>query len=119
MIGTAGLKGINVDCIVGVYPHERMAPQRLLVDVEIDYDFSGAVASDAIEYAVDYDRVAQAITGLLVERRFRLIETMAEEAASLILREVSAVHRIRLEIRKPSAVQAAACAFVRVERARA
>ena len=42
----------------------------------------------------------------------------AEDAASLLLREVPAARCIRLEIRKPGAVPAAECAFVRVERAR-
>jgi dihydroneopterin aldolase len=90
----------------------------VLVDVEIDYDFALPASADRIEDAVDYDGVARAITRLLQERRFQLIETMAEEAASLLLREVASARRVRLEIRKPAAVPAAACAFVRVERDR-
>jgi dihydroneopterin aldolase len=118
MIGTTGLHALRVDCIVGIYEHERNARQQVIVDVEIDYDFAAAAASDAIVDAVDYDGVARAITELAERRGFQLIETMAEETAAMLLAQVSAATRVKLEIRKPAAVPAAACSFVRVERTR-
>ena len=119
MIGTTGLHALRVDCIVGIYEHERNARQPVIVDVEIDYDFAAAAASDAITDAVDYDGVARAITELAERRGFQLIETMAEETAAMLLAQVPAATRVKLEIRKPDAVPAAACSFVRVERTRA
>ncbi|MEQ1760797.1 MAG: dihydroneopterin aldolase [Vicinamibacterales bacterium] len=118
MIGTAGLKQLHVDCIVGIYPHERARTQAVILDIELDYDFGPAAASDAIGDAVDYDLVAASVTELLQVKRFQLIETMAEQVASMILARVPVVHAVRLEIRKPAAVPAADCSFVRVERVR-
>lgn len=118
MIGTTGLKDLRVDCIVGIYEHERRATQTVLLDIEIDYDFGPASASDAIPDALDYDGVAAAVTTLLTTRQFQLIETMAEETAALLLRTLAPAAAVRLEIRKPAAVPAAACSFVRVERVR-
>lgn len=118
MTGTTGLKQLRVDCIVGIHPHERTHPQTVILDIELDYDFTPAASSDAIPDAVDYDLVAASVTELIQERRFRLIETMAEQAAAMLLDRVPAVRTVRLEIRKPAAVPAAACSFVRVERAR-
>ena len=118
MIGTTGLKGLQVTCIVGVFKQERVQPQPVVIDIELDYDMATAAGSDAIGDAVDYDRVAAAVTGLVQQRKFTLIETMAEETASMLLEQISRVRVVRLEIRKPQAVAAAACAFVRVERAR-
>ena len=118
MIGTTGLQALRVDCIVGIYEHERQARQPVIVDVELDYDFAAAAASDAIADAVDYDGVAAAITDLAERRAFQLIETMAEESAALLLARLPQVRRVQLEIRKPAAVPAAACSFVRVERIR-
>jgi dihydroneopterin aldolase len=119
MTGTTGLKGLHVDCIIGIYEHERVEEQALLVDVELDYNFAVPAASDAIADAVDYDRVASGVTTLARQRAFQLIETLAEEAARQLLAEFPQVQRVRLEIRKPAAVPAASCSFVRVERARA
>lgn len=118
MIGTAGLQGLRVDCIVGIYAHERQTRQPVLVDVELDYDFAAAATSDAIADAIDYDGVARAVTELAQRRAFQLIETMAEETAALLLARLPSVRTVRLEIRKPDAVPTATCAFVRVERAR-
>lgn len=118
MIGTAGLKGLHIDCIVGIHPHERSTPQRVEMDVELDYDFASAARSDAIGDAVDYAAVAESVTDVARQRQFQLIETMAEEIVVMLLATRSEVQVVRLEIRKPAAVPAAQCSFVRVERTR-
>jgi dihydroneopterin aldolase len=118
MIGTTGLESLQVDCIVGIHEHERRTSQTVIVDLELDYDFAAPAGSDAIHDAVDYDQVARAVKELLIRRKFQLIETMAEETAAMLLDRLPPVRALRLEIRKPAAVPAAACAFVRLERAR-
>jgi len=119
MIGTTGLKSLEVACIVGVYDHERSEPQPVVIDIELDYDFAVAADSDTVNDAVDYDQVAADVSELIQRRRFALIETMAEETATMLLERVGQARTVRLEVRKPRAVPAAACAFVRVERTRA
>ena len=118
MIGTAGVKSLQIDCIVGIFEHERSTPQRVVMDIEFDYDFAAAARSEAIGDAVDYAAAAESIAGLVQQRQFQLIETMAEEVAAMLLATRSQVQAVRLEIRKPAAVPAAACSFVRVERTR-
>ena len=118
MIGTTGLTQLRVDCIVGVYPHEREHAQTVFLDIALDYDFTPAAKSDAIPDAVDYDDVAASVTALLQTRRFQLIETMAEATAAMLLDRVPMIRTVRLEIRKPAAVPAAECAYVRVDRTR-
>jgi hypothetical protein len=44
MIGTTGLKGLQIDCIVGIHEHERRTPQTVSIDIEMDYDFEAAPA---------------------------------------------------------------------------
>jgi len=118
MTGTTGIHDLRIDCIVGIHPHEREQPQAVILDLELDYDFGPAAASDSISDAVDYDRVVTLVTTLIQERRFQLIETMAEVAAAMVLEQVPQADAVRLEIRKPAAVPAAANSFVRVERTR-
>ena len=118
MIGTTGLQGLRVNCIIGIYEHERQTTQAVIMDIDLDYDFAAAAASDAIGDAVDYDGVVSSVTELATRRAFQLIETMAEETAAMLLAQLPQVRRVRLEIRKPAAVPAAACSFVRVVRTR-
>jgi dihydroneopterin aldolase len=114
MLGTTGLKALRVDCIV-----ERERSQTVFLDVALDYDFGPAAASDAIRDAVDYDRIASGLTHLLTDRKFQLIEAMAEASAAWVLTHIPEAHRVAIEVRKPAAVPAADCSFVRVERVRA
>jgi 7,8-dihydroneopterin aldolase/epimerase/oxygenase len=118
MLGTTGLHNLRIDCIVVIYPHERDQTQTVFLDIEIDYDFGPAAASDAIPDAVDYDLVVAFVTELIQSRHFQLLETMAEESAGLLLARVPQIRAVRLEIRKPAAVPTADHSFVRVERAR-
>ena len=118
MIGTAGLKGLRVECVVGIYAHERSQSQNVQFDLELDYDFTAAARSDAIGDAVNYEHVATAVTELVQLRKFQLLETMAEAVSSMLFERLARVQRVRLEIRKPAAVPAAECSLVRVERTR-
>ena len=118
MIGTTGCKGLRIDCVVGVYEHEREQPQPIVIDIELDYDFARAASSDTVRDAVDYDRVAAGVTELIQRRKFKLIETMAEETAEMLLERHASVTAVRLEIRKPNAIPAAEWSFARLERSR-
>ncbi len=118
MRGTIGLKDLRIDCVVGIYPHERTGDQPLFVDVEVDGDFAAAASSEHVDDTVDYDHLAAGLTELAVGRQYQLIETFAEEGAALILGRWAAVEAVRIEVRKPNAVPAAACSFVRLERSR-
>ena len=117
-IGTTGLNNLRIDCVIGVYPHERTDPQPLFVDVEVDYDFAPAADTDDLAGALDYDQIATGLTSLAQEGRFALLETLVEAAATFCLQSFPAVTAVRLEIRKPRAVEAADASFVRIERRR-
>jgi dihydroneopterin aldolase len=119
MIGTAGVKNLRIDCVIGILPEERHRAQTIEVDIEFDYDFAAAAAAEDIAAAVDYAAVARSVQALAESRRFRLIETMAEETAAVVFAQASVVRCVRVEVRKPAAIANAACSFVRLERVRA
>ena len=118
MIGTTGLKELEVSCIVGVYEQERTQPQPVIFNIEIDYDFVQPTRSDNIGDAIDYDQVAAVVTDLVRHRSFALLETMAEGIVAVLFGRIERIRTIRIEIRKPQAVPDAAYSFVRVERSR-
>ena len=118
MIATTGLKGLRIDCVVGVYAFERERTQPIVMNIELDYDIAAPAQSDAVAEAVDYDGVATVVTELIQRRQYRLIETMAEETAAVLFEHHGSVQTVRLEIRKPEAVPAAECSFVRLKRTR-
>jgi dihydroneopterin aldolase len=118
MIGTTGLHDLYVDCIVGIHPHEREAVQTVFLDIELDSDFSQAAISDAIHDAIDYTVVVTKVTQLLQDRKFQLLEAMVEAVATMLLSHDFRITAVRVEIRKPAALDEAVDSFVRVARSR-
>jgi dihydroneopterin aldolase len=72
---------------VGVPEAERVKPQRLLLTVEMDFDFSAAAASDDIPDTIDYFTVSQRLLKFGDGREWKLIEKLAADVADLVLAE--------------------------------
>lgn len=84
---------------VGVPEAERAKPQRLLVTIEMDHDFSAAAARDRLQSTIDYHAVAVRVAAFGRRRNWKLIETLAVELAEMILREFKP-RQIGVEIKK-------------------
>ena len=84
---------------VGVPDEERAQPQRLLLSIEIGHDFSKACESDRIELTIDYNQVATELLRFGEGRSWRLIETLAVEAAEMILKTFGP-HSVTVEVKK-------------------
>lgn len=70
---------------VGVPKDERAKPQRLLLTVEMECDFSKAATSDGIADTIDYFAVSQWLLKFGEGREWRLIEKLAADIANVIL----------------------------------
>ena len=78
---------LEVSYCVGVSDEERAKPQRLLVTVDLDFDFSSAAVSGRISKTIDYHAVAQLLLRFNEGRNWKLIEQVANEIADRILAE--------------------------------
>lgn len=110
------LEGLEVEAVVGVYPHEHLAPQRLVLDVSVATDTRAAGASDQLGATVDYDAIARICRGVAAER-LHLIEAVAERIAALVLALApDRVHSVWVRVAKPQAVPGARTVAVEIER---
>ncbi|HXR48376.1 MAG TPA: dihydroneopterin aldolase [Candidatus Limnocylindrales bacterium] len=78
---------LEVSYRVGVPDEERARPQRLLLTVEMDFNFAKAVKSDNIADTIDYFAVSQRLLKFGDGREWKLIEKLAADIADLILAE--------------------------------
>ena len=78
---------LEVSLNVGVSDEERATPQRLLLTVEMEYDFSSAAISDHVSKSIDYFVVAQHLLKFGEGRSWKLIEKVANEVADEVLSE--------------------------------
>jgi dihydroneopterin aldolase len=91
---------LEVSSVIGVHPEERGKYQRLLVTLELRIkDIGPAAYTDNIKMAVDYAAVAEQVKATAALRTRHLLETLAEEIATELLKTFPLVS-IRLEIKK-------------------
>ena len=115
-MGTLSVKDLKVNCIVGLYAHERKVLQDIFVDLDLDFDFSLSAQTDAIEHTLDYTELTAWLEQWIQAEKFKLIETLAEHAVQQILNRWPVIKRCRFEIKKPGALPKARYASVCVER---
>jgi len=122
---TISIRGIEVDCVVGVYPHERDTPQPLLVDLEFRLETEEAAVSERLSQTVDYDFTAAQVAFLLQSCRFRLIESAAHVLARYLLApptpdsHASRIESLKLRLTKPGALPGKAIPSLEIERSAA
>ena len=106
---------IAIEAIVGIWDWERQVPQTVLIDLEMSVDVTRAAQSDNIDDTVNYKAVSQRVRALVIESRFKLVETMAETVAQVI-RDEFGVQWVRVKINKPGALRGAKDVGVIIER---
>ena len=77
------IRGLKVECIVGVYPQERDSPQPLEIDVRLELE--PVLEVHRLRQTVDYAAIASQIAFVLQHCRFFLLETAATALARLLL----------------------------------
>ena len=84
---------------VGVTDEERAKPQRLLLTVEMDFDFSAAAWSDDIRDTIDYFAVSQRLLKFGEGKSWKLIEKLAADIADTVLSEFKP-HSVTIQVKK-------------------
>ena len=90
---------------VGISEEERAKPQRLLLTLDIKFDFSSAAVSGRIGRTIDYYEVTQRLLKLGETRSWRLIESVATDVAERILSEFHP-ESVTVEVKKFSIPEA-------------
>jgi dihydroneopterin aldolase len=109
------IENLRVECVIGVHDFERRSRQRLSISVTMTTDLERAAASDDLAATVDYAAVAEQIEALAIGGEFKLVETLAERIAAMLIGGYP-LSAVDVEIRKPAAVRRAEAVGVRIRR---
>jgi dihydroneopterin aldolase len=109
------LTDLKIDTIIGIFEWERRIRQTVSIDLEMSTDVARAAATDDIADALDYKAVAKAVIEFVQNSDFKLVETLAERVADLVLRQFR-VSSVRLRINKRGAIRGARDVGVVIER---
>jgi dihydroneopterin aldolase len=119
LVDTIFVTGIEFHAYHGASAEERSIGHRYRVDVVLEYEIARAAANDSLEETLDYSRIAAAVLEAATQGRFKLVETVAERIASLLLDRFPAKSvRVRLAKLNPPMPVLAAEAGVEILRCR-
>lgn len=97
------IKILNLECYGkhGVYKEENVLGQKFVVSAVLYVDTRKAGTSDDLELSVDYGSVCHMINKFMQENTYKLIETVAEKLAEMILISYELVSQVTIEVKKP------------------
>ncbi len=112
------LHGIEVDCVIGVWDWEREITQRISIDLDMGHDLQKAGETDDLEHTLNYKEVSKTINDFCVERKSKLVESLAAGIADILLNSFDC-QWCKVKINKTGAVRGAKDVGVIIERTKA
>ncbi|TLP98481.1 2-amino-4-hydroxy-6-hydroxymethyldihydropteridine diphosphokinase [Nesterenkonia salmonea] len=97
------LNGLQLSALIGVLDQEKTAAQPLVIDAELRLDLTSAGQSDDLDDTVSYAAVADLIEDIVTDRRFALIEALAETLTTAIIRSDARIEAAAVTVHKPQA----------------
>jgi len=86
----------------GLLPEEERLGQRFEVDVELLLDLAAAARADEPQPTVDYTDALALVEQIVTQRRFGLVEALAEALAEGIRQRFSTLEGVIIRVRKPN-----------------
>lgn len=96
---TIFIREFRVEAWVGIYDWEKQRAQTLEMELEIGIPARDASRSDNISDTVHYGEVVERIAAELKERRFKLLEALAEHVCGIVTGDFGAPW-VRLSVAK-------------------
>lgn len=111
------IKDLVLQCRIGAYAHERLGPQPVRINVDMQVREAGGPLNDDLDNVLSYDRITGAIKTLVAEGHINLVETLAEGIAAICLEHAQVV-RARVSVEKLAVEPQAAGVGIEIERRR-
>ena len=70
-MNTISIVDLEITCIIGILPYERVKEQNILLDIDLDVDFGDSTCTDDINETIDYTKIAEMATQLGISRKYK------------------------------------------------
>ena len=112
------VRDLVLPCSIGVHRHERDAPQRVRINLDLAVHEDDTPIDDSIGNVVCYEDVASGIRSIVGAGHINLVETLAERLATFCLQDVR-IETVRIRVEKLDVFPDVASVGVEIVRARA
>ena len=116
------LENLEVRCVVGIYPREKIEPQPLIVNLKLYLDTRQSVATNSLEHSIDYAELSDEVRFILQNSHFRLLETAAAALTHYLLaapapdRPRAQIQAVSVKLAKPKALPGSAVPSLSINR---
>ena len=114
---TIFIRQLRLQAWIGLYRHEKIAPQTIEIDLEIALPGDAVFKTRKVADTIDYGVVVEHVRALLTKERFGLVENLAERIAGLLLQDFKSP-RVKVSIAKLGVLREAQRVGVTIERSR-
>lgn len=111
------VRDLTLDAMLGVHDHEKLAPQRIVVNLDLGVYESGGILADDLGEVVCYETLVKKVEAIVSHGHVNLVESLAEMIAQACLAD-GRVMSVRVRVEKPDAIANAASVGVEIERVR-
>lgn len=112
---TIFLRDLRVETTIGIWDWERKIRQTVSIDLEMGADIKRAARSDDIDDTLSYKSVAKRLQQFVADSEFKLVETLAEKIAAIVLTEFD-VPWVVVRVNKPGAIRGARDVGIKIRR---
>lgn len=91
---TIHIEDLKFQCIIGILDFERITPQDIIINVQIEYDYN--------DEFINYADITNMIKAQMMKNEFFLIEDALESLSKKIFKKFSLINTLNLKITKPS-----------------
>ena len=117
-MNTISIVDLEITCIIGILPDERVKEQTLLLDIYLDVDFGDSNIADDINETIDYTKIAELATQLAISKKYNLIESFCYDLNNLFLDTFKIIQQSKITVKKPNAIPKAKYAAFSMEKSR-
>ncbi len=96
------LQGMETQASIGIYDHERVTPQRIIIDAELCLYATAEPLDDQIESTLNYDIIRETILDIVSAQHYDLQETLVRKLFDA-LQSLNGVRSLRVRSSKPDA----------------
>ncbi len=114
---TIFVRELRLEAWIGLYRHEKLAPQTIELDLEIALPGDAVFGTGRVQDTIDYGVAVERIRALLAAERFGLVESLAERIAKMLIDEFGSP-RVKVSIAKLGILRDAKRVGVTIERTR-
>lgn len=113
---TVFIKDLVIEMSAGIYDHEKVNKQRVIINITLDVDCNANKLLSSINDVVSYEDITNKISEAALAKHYDLLEELAERFASICL-ENKYVRQVHIRIEKPDIIEDVCSVGIEITRA--